>query len=100
MSKEIVEDSNGNKYAIDIKASKGKIIYKQVFILPPGKSTLKGEYPKFKSDCAFPDRQSCNYGIGFERCEYMKCKRMGEWYCSYHKTPTDNSNENLPEKEL
>jgi len=48
-------------------------------------------YPKFKQkeDCAFPERRICNYCDcgNLDRCPYMKCISMGNWYCTYKKQP-------------
>ncbi len=40
------------------------------------------KYPKFKEkeDCAFPERDNCNYdedNINSHRCPYIKCICMG-----------------------
>ena len=45
------------------------------------------KYPKFKNgkDCAYPERDNCNYDNDpkSSRCEYMKCISCGNWYCIY-----------------
>jgi hypothetical protein len=49
------------------------------------------KYPKFKEneDCAFPERDNCNWddNPGSTRCPYMKCICMGNWHCIYEKNP-------------
>jgi len=53
-------------------------------ILPEGKTTPEGEYPKLKDDnsCIFPERASCNYGLFFERCPFMKYDNsLNCWRC-------------------
>jgi len=76
-------DENGNicssrKY--ETKAGKLHVSYH--YILEAGKTTLRGEHPKLASPpkCVHPERLSCNYGEGFERCEFMKYMD-GRWLC-------------------
>ena len=39
-----------------------------------------------KENCAYPERDNCNYDeAGLERCPYMKCRSMGNWYCKFKK---------------
>lgn len=91
-----MKDEYGNEFDVEIKKPKGKIIHTITYVLPKGKTTLKGEYPKLREDkdCAFPERQSCNYGTGFERCPYMNYSKScdaagifigGNWHCTYEK---------------
>ncbi len=71
----------------------GWILYKMTNEICPkcnqdvsGKTTLKGEYPKLNNDsnCKFPDRLSCNSGVGFRRCEFMEYGgSLGNWKCTY-----------------
>lgn len=61
------------------------------------------KYPKFKNkeDCAFPERDNCNWddNPNSTRCPYMKCIYVGNWHCIYKKeesnTNNDNNKENL-----
>lgn len=80
-------DSFGNEYKISIKKTKDEIKETRTYFIPKGKTTLKGEFPKLKNNCIFQERQSCNYGIGFERCPYMKYQDEN-WICTYDKDNT------------
>ena len=56
------------------------------------------KYPKFKQkeECAFPDRDNCNYDYNqkSKRCPYMKCVSVGNWHCIYKKEEKDINNDN------
>jgi hypothetical protein len=67
-----------NKYRVE----DGHIYVSFDYLLEEGKTTLRGEYAKLAdhSQCVYPTRLSCNYGEGFERCEYMKYVN-GRWEC-------------------
>jgi len=82
-----LKDSFGNEREYEIKKEGNKIIETTTYLLPEGKTTLKGEHPKFRDGvtCAFPERQCCNYGTGFERCKYMKFISWGNWECTFQK---------------
>lgn len=49
------------------------------------------KYPKLADDedCAFPNRDDCNYGKGYERCPYMKYDNSASifdpnrWFCEF-----------------
>jgi hypothetical protein len=60
----------------------GKLYVSYDYILEEGATTLRGEHPKLASPprCIHPERLSCNYGDGFERCEFMK-HAEGRWVC-------------------
>lgn len=83
-----IRDKNGNYYKVKIEKEPGIIRYIKTYFLEPDKTTLRGEYEKFRkdSDCKYPERLSCNHGIGFERCEYMEYGgSIGYWKCTYIK---------------
>ncbi len=44
------------------------------YLLEEGATTLRGEHAKLAKPprCVFPARLSCNYGDGFDRCEFME----------------------------
>ena len=50
-------------------------------------------YPKLNDDknCKYPERKDCNYGEGYDRCEYMKYDNSESifsptrWKCMYKK---------------
>ena len=52
---------------------------------------IKMGYPKLNTldKCAHPDRKECNYGDGYDRCEYMKYNNSKSifdstrWECIY-----------------
>lgn len=73
-------DEYGNKYTLDIRKLKEKIILIKTYFLPKGKQTLKGKYPKIIKDCLEVSRDSCNNGYGFHRCMFMKYTN-NEWIC-------------------
>ena len=55
------------------------------YLLEPGKTTLRGEHSKLADEpkCVHPERLSCDYGTGFDRCEFMKnTGGLGRWTCS------------------
>lgn len=79
----LIADENGNFFFVETEKTKNTIIQKKVYLLEEGKSTLRGKYPKFRTDCPFPDRLDCNNGVGYERCEYMQFVSVGNWKCSY-----------------
>jgi len=88
--KGIIRDENGNYYKIKIEKELGIIRHIKTYFLEPDKTTLRGKYEKLRkdSDCKFPERLSCNYGIGFKRCEYMEYEgSFGNWKCTYNKNP-------------
>ena len=79
-------DKFGNTYKIEIKKDKDKIVIIKTYLLEEGKTTLKGEYLKLKhnSECKYPKRLSCNYGDGFERCEFMEYDNsINMWVCKF-----------------
>lgn len=82
-----MKDSYGNEFEVKIKKEGNKVIKTQTYTLEEGKTTLRGEYPKFKEDkdCAFPERLCCNHGVGFERCKHMKFVSLGNWTCNFKK---------------
>lgn len=67
-------DSNKKDYHLDNvkEIGNGKVVIE--LNLPEGKLTTDGEYPKLNSDdkCAYSKRASCNDGLFFKRCPYMK----------------------------
>jgi hypothetical protein len=76
-------DENGNfRSAFKSEVRDGKLRISYHYILEEGKITLRGEYPKLAEPpkCLHPERLSCNYGDGFERCEFMK-HLDGRWIC-------------------
>lgn len=79
-----------------IEVKQNSVIIKKEINLPEGKTTTRGDYPKLeeKDNCAYPERDSCNYGEFFFRCEYMKCKNLGNWTCKFKnaKKITDSNN--------
>ena len=86
--KKVNKDKNGNYYTVDIIKEGGTIKQIKTFYLEPNKTTLRGEYNKLRSDsnCKYPERLSCNWGTGYERCEYMKYGgSLGNWNCIYEK---------------
>ena len=83
--KNLIKDDFGNYYKVEVTKEEGIIKHIKTFYLEPNKSTLRGEYKKFRraSDCKYPERLSCNHGIGFNRCEYMKYRgSLGNWNCN------------------
>lgn len=46
-------------------------------------------YPKLAQPpkCVYTKRTNCNYSRNQSRCEFMKCKSMGNWYCSANASP-------------
>lgn len=85
----VSRDKDGNFYIAKEERKDNKIIYTQIYFLEPSKITLRGEYPKLKegSKCKYPKRLSCNYGTGFERCEFMEYGgTLGNWICKYRKS--------------
>ena len=76
------EDKNKNKYQELEEKQNNIIIQTKVYFVEEGKTTLKGDYPKLnEKGCKFPNRLSCNYGPGFERCKFMEYKGSG-WTCT------------------
>jgi len=76
-------DGNGNlRSALRSEVKDGKLHISYHYILEKGKITLRGEHPKLAEPpkCVHPERLSCNYGDGFERCESMK-HADGRWVC-------------------
>lgn len=82
----IIKDKNGNYYKVEIEKESGIIKHTKIYFLEPGKTTLRGDYPKFRKDshCKYPERLSCNHEIGAKRCEFMKFGgSLGDWRCTY-----------------
>ncbi|MCK5015870.1 MAG: hypothetical protein KAS32_02265 [Candidatus Peribacteraceae bacterium] len=76
-----MSDEQGNRFILKITREEGIINYNREYHLEPGKTTLKGRYHKLNwINCAYPDRNSCNWEIGSDRCEYMK-NVSGDWKC-------------------
>lgn len=69
------------------KIKKNLVVIENEIVLPEGKTTTEGNYPKFRDEdnCAFPERASCNDGDFFCRCEFMECISMGNWKCTFKK---------------
>jgi len=69
----------------ELSSPKNSLITISIQELEANKSTPKGVYPKLKDDeeCCYTNRQDCNYGEGYERCQFMKCKSTSNWYCEY-----------------
>jgi hypothetical protein len=65
-----------------VEIKNGKVFISYHYLLEEGKTTLRGEYPKLAEPpkCVHPERLSCNYGDGFERCSLMK-HVAGHWVC-------------------
>lgn len=79
-----VLDPNGNlRTPIVGKAAEGKFFVSFHYLLEPGKTTPRGEYPKLAEPpkCVHPERASCNHGEGFLRCEFMD-HVGGAWACT------------------
>lgn len=90
IDKNICIDENGNAYIVSVVVGEHSITHTKAYYIEVGKTTLRGDHPRFKEDaqCGHPERLSCNYGIGFERCEHMKYTgTLGNWYCDYKKPP-------------
>jgi len=86
--KGVIKDSFGNYYKIEIEKESGIIKQIKTYFLEPKKTTLRGDYKKLRDDsnCKYPNRLSCNYGIGFGRCEFMEYEdSIGDWRCNYNK---------------
>jgi len=79
-----VTDNLGNVYSINVEKKDNHIIVIKTYKLQEGKTTLKTEHPKLLTEtkCRHPERLSCNNGYAFDRCEFMKCIRVGVWKCS------------------
>ena len=64
------------------------------------------KYPKFKSkeECAYPERNDCNYGENYDRCPYMKYNNSKSifdstrWECTYKITKNTQNNQKLPKE--
>ena len=82
-----MKDSYGNEMKVEVKQEGNKIIHTKIYTLEEGKTTLRGEYRKFKNDneCVYPERLSCNSEVGCDRCPYMKMIRVGNWHCIFEK---------------
>lgn len=83
------KDSNGNEIISIRGERKGDtMVETTIYQLESGKTTLRTEHRKLRSDegCKYPERLSCNYGPGFERCHFMKCISMGNWICTFNKS--------------
>ena len=82
-------DSEGNtRTRLKSELKDGKLYISYHYALEPGATTLRGEHPKLADppQCVYPQRLSCNYGEGFERCEFMKYM-SGRWSCQASSTP-------------
>lgn len=77
------KDAHGNTCSYKSEIRDGKLIVTREYILEPGKTTPRGEYPKLASEpkCVHPERMNCNSGEGYNRCEFMKCRSVGNWFC-------------------
>ncbi len=76
-------DENGNiRSFTKYETEEGKLHVRYHYVLEPGKTTLRGEYPKLAAPpiCVHPERLSCNHGDGFGRCEYMLYVST-QWAC-------------------
>lgn len=84
VQKDTIGDTQGNRYTLSIEKEDGIIRKTLTYYLEPGKTTLKGQYPKLHSNdkCAYPERNSCNHEVGSERCKYMEYLTRG-WECTY-----------------
>ena len=80
-----MKDQHGNAMSVEITQEGNKITQKVIYTLENGKTTLRGEYKKFKADneCAFPERLSCNSEIGCSRCPHMQFISIGNWRCTF-----------------
>ena len=77
-------DENGNVRSVnEYEIRDGKLQVKYHYILEPDKITLRGEHPKLATPpkCLHPERLSCNYGDGFNRCEFMQYVGV-TWTCN------------------
>ena len=83
--KRVIKDKKGNYYKVEIEKEPGIMRHIKTYFLEPNKTTLRGEYKKLRNDseCKYPERLSCNYGTGFDRCEFMKYEEY--WRCKYDK---------------
>jgi len=84
----VMKDSRGNYYSTLEEVKDNQVRYTQIFYLEKGRTTLRGDYPKLKSDdkCRYPERLSCNGEIGCNRCEFMTYGgSLGNWVCKYKK---------------
>jgi hypothetical protein len=83
MTDRLFKDSLGNmRTPITTKIENGQLHVSYYYVLEPGKTTLRGEYPKLAEPpkCSHPERLSCNNGEGFKRCEFME-NINGSWRC-------------------
>ena len=78
----LIRDGCGNFFFVTTETKEGRIIHTITYLLESGKTTLRGEYGKFREDCPFPERLSCNHGVGFQRCHYMEFVNLGNWKCT------------------
>lgn len=86
--KRVIKDRFGNYYKVETIKELRIITHIKTYFLEPNKTTLRGEFSKFKEDseCKYPERLSCNYGIGFKRCEFMEYgSSLGNWKCNYNR---------------
>ena len=77
-------DGHGNlRTPVVSEAKEGKLIVSFHYLLEPGKTTPRGEHPKLAGEgkCVRPERFSCNFGEGFQRCAFMKYD-AGRWTCA------------------
>ena len=80
-----IADSNGNiRTPIESKIEDGKIKISYHYLLEEDMITLRGTHPKLSPPtmCNCLNRLSCDYGEGFERCEFMNYVN-GVWVCTY-----------------
>lgn len=79
-----VVDSHGNlRTPVLGEIRDGKLFVSFHYLLEPGKSTPRGEFPKLAHPprCVHPERLSCNFGEGFARCRFMTHVANG-WACT------------------
>lgn len=77
-------DGNGNlRTPTVVEVKDGRVHVSFHYLLEPGKTTLRGEFPKLAQPpcCIYPERLSCNYGEGFQRCAHMAHVGNG-WACT------------------
>lgn len=77
----------GNPYLSKVEVFEDKVVQTKTYLFLNGKKTLRGEHEKFRGDseCAHPERASCNSELGCNRCEHMEFISLGNWRCNYKK---------------
>jgi hypothetical protein len=79
-------DSRGNvRTPIETEIRNGELHISYRYVLEPGTSTLRGQYPKLAQPprCVNPDRLDCNSGEGYARCKFMKYdESASNWKCT------------------